>query len=449
MKILYPPFLDNIQTNHLIEKDDTIILAFSGGKDSITLCHLLRQLKKNIKFHLVAAYFNHKLRSDVEKEQEWVQRFCKEHKIELVIGSKNVIRFKNRHKLNLEHAASLSRYSFFKEVSARYKNGKVATAHNRSDLTETFLIKLSRGSGLQGLTTISSKKDNFIIRPLLLFEESEILDFLKRNKFSYFSDYTNEEDIFLRNRFRHHVVPELKKIEPNIHNHVYKTVTIIQDEYDYFNAMAQRILKENLILEAVLPAVVLAKYHIAIQRHVVREYIRLLKGNLLNIGFEHIEAVRTGNSDAGGLALPGLQLNFKKGFIFPNTFSIPSYRYDIPTVESMKINELGKILRIERISGYKKPVDNNEIIVPERKVEFPLTLRNADRGDKYIKINSSVRQKVFEMIRASGIPYQLRNMCPVLINGNGQIIWALGSPVADSFRVEDNRDIRLLKINLV
>lgn len=448
MNILYPSFVDNIRKNHLVEDHDTIILGFSGGKDSITLFYLLQELKKDIDFKLVAAYFNHKLRSDAAKEEQWVTDFCQSQNLELVIGSKNVIQFKKKHKLNLEHAASLSRYSFFKQVSSRYKNAKVATAHTKSDLTETFFIKLFRGSGLQGLSTIYSKKDNTIIRPLLLFDQEEILAFLKRNNIHFYQDYTNEQDEFLRNRIRHHVVPEIENIEPNIHQHIFKTVSIIQEEYDYFSELAKKILAEHLILDKVLPVIILKNYHLALQRHIIREYIRLLKGNLLNIDFVHIEAVRTRHSEVGGLAIPGIELTFHKGFIFPGDFSIPDFSYKIASPGSLEIKETGKTVIVEKVDTFQKPTDNKKIIIPFFLVKFPLTVRNPISRDKYIKINTTVKQKVFEMIRASGIPSELRNLCPVILNGDGKIIWVVGSPVAEIFKVKNVRATEFMKISM-
>ena len=447
MNILYPSFVENIKKNRLVEDHDTIILGFSGGKDSVTLFYLLQELKKEIDFHLAAAYFNHKLRSDAAKEQQWVIDFCQSHDLELVVGSKNVIQFKKKHKLNLEQAASLSRYGFFKQVSSRYKNAKVATAHTRSDLTETFFIKLFRGSGLQGLSTIYSKKENTIIRPLLLFDQEEILAFLKRNNITYYQDYTNEQDEFLRNRIRLHVVPEIKKIEPNIHQHIFNTVSIIQEEYDYFSELAKKILAEHLILDKVLPAKILDNYHLALQRHIIREYIRLLKGNLLNIDFVHIEAVRTRHSEVRGVAIPGIELTFHKGFIFPSGFSISEYSYQMTSPGSLPIKETGKTVIVEKADSFHKPGNNESIIIPFSLVKFPLAVRNPLSSDKYIKINTTVKQKVFEMTRASGIPSELRNVCPVILNGDGEIIWVVGSPVSEAFKVKNVRATEFLKIS--
>ena len=451
MNTLYPLFRENVKRNHLIEDSDTIILGFSGGKDSVTLAYLLQQLTQDIHFHLIAAYFNHNLRTDSHDEQQWVETFCQHRSIPLVIGSKNIIEFKNDHKLNLEHAASISRYTFFKQLSSQYPNAKVATAHTKSDLTETFFIKLFRGSGLQGLSTIFHKKDNLIIRPLLLFDQDQILAFLDRNHIAFFSDYTNHQDQFLRNRIRHSLVPEIQRIEPDIHQRIFKTVSIIQAEYDYFSEQATHVLNTHLILNQILPTAILKNVHPAMQRHILREYIRRIKGNLLNIDFDHIEAIRTRHAEVKGLAIPGVELVFHKGFIFPSGTTIPGYRYTIPYIKtsfSLEIKEIERTMTFERVGLFIKNRDNYRIVTPVASVEFPLTVRLPERRDRYIKIDAAVNQKVIEMIRSAGIPSELRNLNPVLVNGDGAIIWSVGSPIADRFKVRDKREKELLTVDL-
>jgi tRNA(Ile)-lysidine synthase len=242
------------------------------------------------------------------------------------------------------------------------------------------------------------------------------------------------------------VIPGIQEIEPAIHRHIFRTVAIIQQEYDYFSQLAKEILLDCLILDKVLPAKILTDYHLAVQRHIVREYVRLLKGNLLNIDFEHIEAVRTLHAKTGGLAIPGIQLTFHKGFIFPREFSIPGYDYRVDSAGTIEIEEIGKTIAVEKAGSFQKPANNNEIIVPFQAVKFPLILRSPLREDKYVKINTTINQKVFEMIRASGLPSELRNLCPVLLNGDGEIIWVIGSPVADAFKVKDRKKGEFLVI---
>ena len=154
MKLLFPEFKKNIERHELVRPGDTVILGFSGGKDSVTLAVLLQELQKHIPFRLIAAYFNHRLRADAGEEEKWVRAFCAARGIELETGSRDLRRFRAENRLNLEHAASLSRYDFFAALAARIPGARVATAHSRSDLGETFFIKLFRGSGLQGLSAI-------------------------------------------------------------------------------------------------------------------------------------------------------------------------------------------------------------------------------------------------------------------------------------------------------
>jgi hypothetical protein len=225
-------------------------------------------------------------------------------------------------------------------------------------------------------------------------------------------------------------------------------VSIIQEEYDYFSETAKAILDRYLILGKILPLHILYQYHLAVQRHIIREYIRLLKGNLLNISFDHIEAIRTQSQEVRGLAIPGIQLKFHKGFIFPTDLSIPDYHYQITAPGIVEIREIQKKLIIEETKTYKKPENNNSIIVPAAVIKFPLTARNPQKGDKYVKINTTINQKIFEMIRASGIPSLLRNLCPVVVNGDGQIMWTSDSPVAESFKVKNKKEKKYLMMEI-
>lgn len=448
MKILFPEFKKNIERHELVRPGDAVILGFSGGKDSVALAVLLLELQKHIPFRLVAAYFNHGLRADASAEENWVRAFCAARKIELETGSRDLRRFRAENRLNLEHAASLSRYDFFKTLAGKIPCARVATAHNRSDLSETFFIKLFRGSGLQGLSAIFANKEKKIIRPLLIFSANDILAFLERNRLEYYQDPSNLGDDFLRNRIRHHLMPQVEKIEPAIEDRIFKTVLLIQDEFDYFQGQAQGVLEEKLILGAVLPAAVFAGLHPAQARHLAREYLRRLKGDLLGIGFEHIadflQNLRTGR----GLSLPGLNLKFSKGWIFPEKIRIGDYRQEIPGSGRWAIAACGREIAVKKVSRFRLPPGNAGITVPSARLRFPLLVRPARRSDKYQKLHSPYRQSVFEMIRSSGVPAPLRRLCPLLENGDGKIIWVYGSPLAAPFAVEDPAQGPFIRIQI-
>jgi tRNA(Ile)-lysidine synthase len=435
MKTLFPEFKDNIERLGLVRPGDTIILGFSGGKDSVALAMLLQELQKHTPCRLLLAYFNHRLRGDAGDEEKWVRAFAARRGLELEVGGRDVKGFRDRERLNLEHAASLSRYDFFARLADRFPGSRVATAHSRSDLAETFFIKLFRGSGLQGLSAIYASKEKKIVRPLLIFSEKQILDFIERNDLEFYQDPTNMQDDFLRNRIRYSLMPAVRKIEPEAEERIFKTVMLIQDEFDYFQGQANAILETNLRLGKVMNKKAFAGLHPGLARHLAREYLRLLKGDLLGVDFEHIAGFLRGLETGRGLSLPGLNLKFAKDWIFPEKLRVGDHRLEIAAAGRWPIAEIGRAIRLRKTARWRMPENNFEILVPEKKLRFPLLARSARRGDKYRKIHSPYRQSVFEMIRSSGLPAPLRNLAPVLENGNGRIIWVYGSPVAAAFAV--------------
>ncbi len=439
MKHLYPGFYKNIKQNDLISKNDTVISAFSGGKDSITLLLLLKRLQHDLKFDLKAAYFNHRIRSDAYDEEKWVGKFLEKENIEIIKGSSNVISFQTKNKLNLENAASISRYDFFNKVADKYSNAKIATGHSKSDLSETFFIKLFRGSGLQGLSGIFGLKGERIIRPLLIFTKREIIEFLERSGIDYFKDPTNNSSLFLRNNIRNNLIPEIEKIEPDIDKHIFRTVSIIQEEFEYFRKKAEDFLNENLICGKILPIRSLHSEPLAMKRHIIRELIRSIKGNLLNIDFGHIEQLTDTQLEHKGISIPGINFSIKKGFMFDQKTEIPEYEYSFKGEGKTELKEICSGVVIKKSSEFFKPEDNFEVIIPEEKITFPIIIRNAEIKDKYIKINSNINQKVFEMIRYTGLPSEIRNLFPVVMNGNKELIWVCGSPVSDKYKVTNKK----------
>lgn len=435
MKVLYPLFLDHIRGSSLILPGDTIVLAFSGGKDSVSLLLLLQRLKQDIDFDLLAAYFNHHIRGDAGQEETWVKDFCASRGIPLRVGGGDVPAVKAREKSNLEQAAAMMRSRFLEEVRAPLPGAKIATAHQRTDLVETFFIKLFRGSGSQGLSALFERIGEKIIRPLLIFSEEDIRGFLERNRIDYYRDYTNEEERFLRNRIRRQLLPDIKKLSPQIETHIAQTVSLLQEEYAYFSGLAARFLSERLILKRVLPVKPLADCPLALQRHILREYIRLVKGNLLEIDFSHINGLLDHIHTRTGAAIPGIELKFHKGFIFPQDFSIPAYGYRLDLGQSIYIEEIEKWMTAEQIDRFEKPLHHWEMVAPLSAMRFPLTIRSPLATDAYLKINAAFPQPVFEMIRVAGFPVRLRPLCPVVIDAIGRIIWVAGSPLAEPFKV--------------
>lgn len=425
-----------------------VFTAFSGGKDSVTLLYLLKEFRNEQPFQLTAAYFNHRIRKDAEREQLWVEDFCGKMGVKLVTGSADVPDFKKQHRLNLEHAASILRYRFLLNLAGNRDNVRVATAHSRSDQVETFFIKLIRGSGSRGLGAIHRKKGIHIIRPLLIFSEEEILAFLQRNGIDYYRDPSNLDDRFLRNRVRSALLPRIREIDAAAEGHIADTVAILQEEENYLSGQAVDFLSRHLILDRILPVPPLEDQHLALRRHILREYIRQLKGDLLGIELAHIDTLLQRMTDSRGVSLPGLDLKFHKGFIFPAALSVPSYRYELTSAADLFIKEINTRIRIEETGRFSRPADNFSITIPLNAVRFPLIIRNSRKSDRYVKINTGYSLKVDEMIRESGLPSELRPLRPLLTTADDRIIWVAGAPLADPFKIQPTTPPPFLKISI-
>ncbi len=435
MDDLYPPFRQRVLAARLIPAGGVVLLGFSGGKDSVTLAMLLQELRRERPFRLVLAYLNHGLRPDATHEEAWVRQFAKKQRLELRVGNRPVARWASENRLNLEHAASLSRYGFFGEVAREFPGARIATAHTRSDLAETFLIKLLRGSGLQGLSALHQRKERHLIRPLLLFSEQEVRAFLERNQIEHYEDPSNEGDAFLRNRLRHRVMPVLKEIEPHCEERIFTAVQLIQDEFEYFQRTAERFLCRHLIAGTVLPVAPLKRQRIALIRHLLREYIRRQKGNLLGLSFAHVEELRAKLGTTSALAIPGLTLATSPHFLYPQPLRLPPWSVTAHGPGRIPLALGSLAIEVTLHERFEKPAGSTTLITPARLLPFPFTVRSVCRGDEYRKINVPHHQQVVEMIRAAGFPVALRPLAPVVVAGDGHIAWAYGSPLAADFAV--------------
>jgi len=439
MDQIFPEFLNNIRKKELIKDIDTVILGFSGGKDSTALLILLNELKKEIKFNLIAAYLNHNIRTDFKEEETYVKNFCRKLKIQLVTENQDVPSISAKNKINLESAASITRYDFLNRVSKNYDRSIIATAHSKSDLTETFIMKLLRGTGSLGLSSIFEQKNSNIIRPLLFFSEEDILSFLDRNRIKYYKDSSNDNTDFLRNRIRKTIIPKLKDIEPKLEDHILITSGILRTENNYFKEKSEIVLKNSIQLNVILPASAVLNEHPAIQNHILREYIRIIKGNLFNITFNHIDAFKRRIVGEGGISLPGIKLMIKKGFIYPLDIEISDYEYFVKGAEKLNIPEIGKSLIFSESDSFKRVADKKSATFSLRDISFPLIIRSPQKEDRYKKINSKFFQPVFEMIKESGLPEELVKLAPLVTDVNGKPLWVAGSHISDEFKISERK----------
>lgn len=200
-----------IKENGLIKSGDHIIVALSGGADSVCLTELLGGLKEKINFKLSAIHYNHKLRGEEsDADEKFVKIFCAKRNIKLWVGEKRA-----GEKIKSEEDARNLRYAFFEKILKEKRGSRVALAHQKNDLAETLLLNLLRGSGLRGVRSIPFSRKNFI-RPLLCATREEIERYLSERNIPYQTDKSNYLSVYTRNIIRHTILPELRKINPRV-----------------------------------------------------------------------------------------------------------------------------------------------------------------------------------------------------------------------------------------
>jgi tRNA(Ile)-lysidine synthase len=243
-KNLYARFKKNIIENSLIEEESELILACSGGPDSVCLFHLLERLSKEIKFSFIVAHYNHKVRGEEANADElFVRKLSEKYNREFLRGEP-----KGTREIKSEEDARKLRYDFLQRASEGRGKLKIFIAHNKDDQAETLLLNLIRGAGIRGLRSMRTVNGN-LVRPLLFAEKNEIVDYLKQNKIKYRIDKSNNSLVYTRNIMRHNIIPLLRQLNPKVATALSRTADLAALSDDFIRREAQlsleKILKEN------------------------------------------------------------------------------------------------------------------------------------------------------------------------------------------------------------
>ncbi len=268
----------------LIPPGSRVLVALSGGVDSVVLTHALLELKDFLRIKdLALAHFNHMLREEATEEEEFCKELAGGLGLEIYVGREDVGKTAEKEKRNLEEVARERRYSFLRKVKEERGFDLIATAHHLNDLVETSLIWLVRGAGLEGLIGFDPKEGD-VIRPLYRATRKEIFDYAEAKGLDWVEDTSNRDPRFFRNRLRNEIIPILKEINPNLEETLYRTREILKRENDLMERLASETL-ERLLEGGCLRAGELSREHVALQRRVLLKFTGVLN-------FSKIEQVR-------------------------------------------------------------------------------------------------------------------------------------------------------------
>lgn len=251
--LIWEKFRKNIIDNKLLVSGDKILLAVSGGADSVTMADLFFRLKKILNIELIIVNFNHNLRKESIKEAKLVENLAVKHNIKFILKDLQTKHFANEQNISVETAGRQLRYSSLEEIAKENKCNKIATAHNMNDNAETVLMWLIRGTGSEGLSGIPvvRKVNNkiSIIRPLLVISRDLIDKYVKQQSLKFCTDKSNFTCDFTRNKIRLNIIPKLKELNPLVVDHIFNLSGIITGENDYFKSKVNAFISKHINIQ--------------------------------------------------------------------------------------------------------------------------------------------------------------------------------------------------------
>ena len=404
------------------------ILCCSGGIDSVVLFYLMLSLSKDF----VVAHCNFKLR-DIESDQDedFVRDLCKENSIKFYTKSFDVKKIKAHSNKSTQMIARDLRYNFFDQLSSDLNIKHILTAHHLNDSLEGFIINISRGSGLDGLTGIPIE-NNKIKRPLICFEKSKIIDYAKSNNLNWREDSSNKTDSYLRNKIRNNIIPEFEKLEGNFIKNFKNSISYLQISNKIIHGKINELKKNLLDYRADEIAINIRDLHKINSKAFLYYFLR-------DFGFIDWDKIyKLIDSQSGKKILSESHILFrnKEELILRPILEIKKINYIINDINNPVSINNGFQIQFKKTAKMTK--GNNVVTVDSEKLRFPLLLRNFKDGDSFYPFGMNGSKKVGKFLKDSNINHLDKASVPVLVNRDNKIIWVVGMRLDNRFCVSEN-----------
>jgi tRNA(Ile)-lysidine synthase len=447
-----------IQKHNLFSAGDRLVVAVSGGGDSVCLLHILLRWRKELGVELHVAHLNHQLRgAESDSDASYVSDLARSLDVSATIERRDVAIYRNQKGVSLEEAAREVRYSFLAEIAGGIGTSKVVVGHTRDDHIETIVMHLLRGAGTTGLCGLQPRsvlpygKNSSqleIVRPLLELTRQETLDYCQLYNLAPRSDSSNISPSFLRNRVRLELLPVLRSYNPSIDKALLRLADIAVDDISFIEEKASLLWKElareedGVIYLDMSQMVTLPR---AMQRQAFRRAVKQLRGNLKDVEADHIEAMMDFLSKPAGkkLCLPdGLTLSTEYGRLV--LASAQASICPLPPLKGIsKINIPGET----DLPGWRVRADIiQEVVVDDNglaasfdldKVGTELVVRRRRPGDRFQPLGMSQTKKLQDFMVDSRIPSSWRDRVPLTCSPK-QILWVVGWRIDDRVKVTEN-----------
>lgn len=430
-------FQKNIDINFPFLQKAKILIAVSGGLDSMVLLHLISKTK----IEFAVAHCNFQLRSDESDEDEdFVKSFCQENSIQGFFQKFDTKQFAYDEKLSIQVAARKLRYEWFYELLVTENFDFVAIAHHLDDQLETFLINFSRGTGLDGLGGIPSQNDK-IIRPLLFFSRAEIETFANENQLKWREDSSNASDKYIRNKIRHHVVPILKELNPSFLDSFQNTIQNLNQAQSLVDD-ASRIVYRKVVQDVDNQKIINLNELLQLPN-----YQAYLYQWLLPFGFSAWQDIYDLVEAQSGKQIFSEHFRLVKDretlIIEPKSDKI----FDEYLINENQ-SELNFPLKLRFCNVSDITIsDSKTIFVDADALKFPLKLRKWQEGDYFYPFGMNGKKKLSKFFKDEKFSIIDKKNAWLLCSEN-QVVWLVGKRMDDRFKVTENTQT-IIKIQLV
>jgi tRNA(Ile)-lysidine synthase len=437
-------FLSFINKHNLIQPTQKVLLAVSGGMDSVVMCDLFSKAKINF----VIAHCNFGLRGEESNEDEmFVKKLSIKYKVPFMVTTFQTADFAETEKISIQMAARILRYEWFERIRREQNCDFIATAHHQNDVLETVLLNLTKGTGIAGLHGIRIKNGH-IIRPLLFAEKETIFDYVVENQIIWREDSSNESNKYQRNLIRNEVVPLLKQINPNLENTMQHTVERIAAVEDIFEQEIEMLRKQ--ITWADTQAVFVNYKAIQTLSQPVIKLSELLKP--YHFTYQQSQDIfEAFDKESGKTFLsPTHTLVKDRTELVITQKSLQSFVSQVISVddEELIIDNLKLIIgkSFERTEDFVVPTARKIACLDADKVRFPLQLRKWKEGDWFCPLGMNKKKLISDFLIDQKVPLNLKKDV-YLLTSNGSVVWVMGMRIDDRFKVTDKTEkVVLLKV---
>ncbi|MGB5822966.1 MAG: tRNA lysidine(34) synthetase TilS [Proteocatella sp.] len=445
--------IETIKRENLISRNDKIIVALSGGPDSVCLLHILSKLSKEYGVTIYAAHLNHQIRGTAaHKDALYAMDLCAKLGIRYFVKSLDVPTYSKENKLSLEEGARILRYEMLFELKNELSAHKIAVAHNLDDQAETVIMRIMRGTGLTGLKGMEYKRPDGIIRPLMDVLKKNIETYCRVNELHPRIDHTNLEDEYTRNKIRIHLLPYIQKeYAPNIKETLSRMANGLREDSlfienianEKFEKIASLIDDETVRIDLDL----LESEDVVITKRIIRNAYKHIEGSYNGLETVHlddvIELIQNQRKNAKINLPKGIIADKKSSYLYLTKKEIKNepieYEIEIPINKITIVEELGIRVEVQKISKEKSKMFSTGSSTKSfdiAKVSGKLIIRNRRNGDKIKPLGLGGTKKIKDILIDSKVPLELRNNVP-LICDDEKILWIVGHCISEEAKISE------------